>query len=119
MPEEGGGEAGGLRGRDELLSGRTRRRAPHLLFLLESWSDLADDDVFDFLESTQAFAGMSRDELRGLLPYLEPVHVAAGEVVIRQGQAAAGHGACSPTSRLPLRSRLCATRCYCDCRVLA
>src|SRR3954470_22304294 len=69
----------------KLLTGRTPRRAPHLLFLLESWSDQPGDDVFELLESTEAFAGMTRDQLGDLLPLLEPLHVPAGEVVVAEG----------------------------------
>lgn len=74
----------------QLLAGRTRRRAPHLLFLLESWSGRPGDDVFELLESTEAFAGMSRDQLGALLPLLEPRHVAAGETVVAEGEPTAG-----------------------------
>ena len=74
----------------QLLAGRTRRRAPHLLFLLESWSDRPGDDVFELLESTEVFAGMTRDQLGDLLPLLEPRHVPAGEVIVAEGDPAAG-----------------------------
>jgi len=74
----------------QLLAGRTRRRAPHLLFLLESWSDRPGDDVFELLESIEAFAGLTRDELGGLLALLEPRHLPAGEVVVTEGESAAG-----------------------------
>jgi predicted acylesterase/phospholipase RssA/CRP-like cAMP-binding protein len=74
----------------QLLAGRTRRRAPHLLFLLESWSDRPGDDVFELLESTEAFAGLTREELGGLLPLLEPRHLPAGEVVVTEGESPAG-----------------------------
>jgi predicted acylesterase/phospholipase RssA len=74
----------------QLLAGRTRRRAPHLLFLLESWSDRPGDDVFELLESIEAFAGLSREELGGLLPLLEPRHLPAGEVVVTEGERTAG-----------------------------
>ena len=73
-----------------LLAGRTRRRAPHLLFLLESWSDRPGDDVFELLESIEAFAGLTREELGGLLPLLEPRHLPAGEVVVAEGERTAG-----------------------------
>lgn len=74
----------------QLLAGRTRRRAPHLLFLLESWSDRPGDDVFELLESIEAFAGLTRAELGGLLSLLEPRHLPAGEVVVSEGERTAG-----------------------------
>lgn len=74
--------------RDALLSGRSRRRAPHLLFLLESWSSLDDEDIFALLESTDVLSSVPRDRLRDLLPLLEPLHVAAGALVVREGEAA-------------------------------
>lgn len=83
-----GGDADDLLDPRQLLAGRTRRRAPHLLFLLESWSDRPGDDVFELLESTEVFAGMTRDELGGMLPLLEPLHVPAGDVVVAEGDPA-------------------------------
>lgn len=83
-----GGDAEDLLDPRQLLAGRTRRRAPHLLFLLESWSDRPGDDVFELLESTEVFAGMTRDQLGDLLPLLEPRHVPAGEVVVAEGDPA-------------------------------
>ncbi len=80
-----GGDAEDLLDPRQLLAGRTRRRAPHLLFLLESWSDRPGDDVFELLESTEVFAGMTRDQLGDMLPLLEPLHVPAGEVVVAEG----------------------------------
>ena len=74
--------------REALLSGRSRRRAPHLLFLLESWSSLDDEDIFALLESTDVLSSVPRDRLRDLLPLLEPLHVAAGALVIAEGEAA-------------------------------
>jgi len=100
MPEDGGQGPDGAKGegdetpeldRDHLLSSRGRARSPHLLFMLESWSDLGDD-ILGFLASTKAFSGASRHQLRDLLPYLEPVHVAAGDIVIRQGAADVSDG---------------------------
>ena len=89
MTSEGFGEDGDaddLLDLRHLLTGRTRRRAPHLLFLIESWSDQPGDNVFELLESTEAFAGMTRDQLGDLLPLLEPRHVPAGEVVVAEGE---------------------------------
>jgi predicted acylesterase/phospholipase RssA len=86
--EDGSADEEDLLDRAQLLSGRTRRRAPHLLFLLESWSDRPGEDVFELLESTEAFAGMSRDQLGDLLPLLEPRHVPAGELVVAEGDPA-------------------------------
>lgn len=74
--------------REVLLRGRSRRRAPHLLFLLESWSSLDDDDIFALLESTQVLSSVPRDRLRDLLPLLEPLHVAAGALVVSAGEVA-------------------------------
>ena len=74
--------------REALLSGRRRRRAPHLLFLLESWSSLDDEDIFALLESTDVLSSVPRDRLRDLLPLLEPLHVAAGALVISAGEVA-------------------------------
>ena len=62
-----GGADADLLDASQLLAGRTRRRAPHLLFLLESWSDRPGDDVFELLESTEAFTGMTREQLGDLL----------------------------------------------------
>lgn len=76
--------------RDLLLSGRTRRRAPHLLFLVESWSDDAGHDVFALLESTEVLRGLTRDQLGDVLPLLEPRHVAAGETVVTEGRPCDG-----------------------------
>ena len=53
---------------------------------MESWSDRPGDDVFELLESTEAFAGMTRDQLGDLLPLLHPWHVPAGEVVVAEGE---------------------------------
>ena len=80
-----GGADADLLDASQLLAGRTRRRAPHLLFLLESWSDRPGDDVFELLESTEAFTGMTREQLGDLLPLLEPLHIPAGEVVVTEG----------------------------------
>ena len=72
--------------RDALLGRSRRRRSPNLLFLLESWSNLGDDDVFELLESAEAFAGVPRNRLGDVLAQLEPRHVAAGELVVAQGE---------------------------------
>ena len=76
--------------RERLLSGRRRKRAPHLLFLVESWSDQSGDDIFELLESTEAFGALTREQLGNVLPLLEPRHVPAGHVVITQGQPSDG-----------------------------
>lgn len=88
-PEAGGGDTApeGF-DRDALLGRSRRRRSPNLLFLLESWSNLADDDVFELLASSEAFAGVPRDRLGDVLAQLEPRHVAAGELVVAQGEEA-------------------------------
>lgn len=88
MPDDDDGED--FLDPSQLLAGRTRRRAPHLLFLLESWSDRPGDDVFELLESIEAFAGLTRAELGGLLSLLEPRHLPAGEVVVTEGERTAG-----------------------------
>lgn len=77
--------------RDALLAGgraNRRRRAPQLLFLLESWSNLGDEDVFELLGSTDAFATVPRRRLGDLLALLEPRHIAAGDVVFSEGETA-------------------------------
>ena len=66
--------------------GSTRRRRP-LLLLAESWSGTApgspgpSSEVLDFLAGTEVFGGLDRAALRELFVQLDPVHVAAGEVV--------------------------------------
>ncbi|HET9441791.1 MAG TPA: patatin-like phospholipase family protein [Acidimicrobiales bacterium] len=76
--------------RELLLSGRTRKRAPHLLFLVESWSDDPDRDVLGLLESTEVLRGLTREQLGDVLPLLEPRHVAAGETVVTEGRRSDG-----------------------------
>ncbi|MFP5319385.1 MAG: patatin-like phospholipase family protein [Acidimicrobiia bacterium] len=88
--EDGATDPDDLLDPSQLLAGRTRRRVPHLLFLLESWSDRPGDDVFELLESTEAFAGMTREQLGGVLPLLTPCHVPAGEVVVTEGERTPG-----------------------------
>lgn len=62
--------------------GSTRRRRP-LLLLTESWSGSPgpSSEVLDFLAGTEVFGGLDRAALRELFVQLDPVHVAAGEVV--------------------------------------
>ena len=75
---------------DLLLAGRTRKRAPHLLFLVESWSDEAGHDVLGLLGSTEVLRGLTREQLGDVLPLLEPRHVAAGETVVTEGRPSGG-----------------------------
>lgn len=88
VPEVGGDTPPEGIDRDALLGRSRRRRSPNLLFLLESWSSLGDDDVFELLASTEAFAGVPRDRLGDVLAQLEPRHVAAGELVVTEGEQA-------------------------------
>ena len=85
--------------RDRLMkSRRSKGRAHNLLFLIESWSDpTGSDDLFEFLAATEVFGGLSQADLRTLMPHLEPVHVAAGELVLEPGRTndalyVVGHG---------------------------
>ncbi|HVL50630.1 MAG TPA: cyclic nucleotide-binding and patatin-like phospholipase domain-containing protein [Actinomycetota bacterium] len=85
--------------RDRLMkSRRPKSRAHNLLFLIESWSDPAgSDDLLEFLAGTEVFSGLTQADLRSLMPHLEPVHAAAGELVLESGKPndalyVVGHG---------------------------
>lgn len=58
------------------------RRRRSMLFLLESWSGEPGSEVLEFLAGTELFGGLERPVLRELFAHLEPVHAAAGEVVL-------------------------------------
>ncbi len=67
--------------------GSTRRRRP-LLLLAESWSGTEPgSEVLEFLAGTEVFGGLDRAALRELIVALDPVHVAAGEVVLDADRA--------------------------------
>ena len=44
--------------------------------------------VIEFLQATEVFGSLSRSDLEDLVPYLELVHLGAGETVVRQGEPA-------------------------------
>lgn len=62
--------------------GSTRRRRP-LLLLAQCWSGTEPgSEVLDFLAGTEVFGGLDRAALRELFAHLDPVHLAAGDVVL-------------------------------------
>ena len=45
--------------------------------------------VLEFLRATDLFGSLSQSDLEDLVPYVETVHLGAGETVVRQGEPAA------------------------------